>query len=67
MNRKRAVRGLETPNMGDEYPFGFLPCLDDNGNVAEPCLFLSFENPYRSPSCVEAYWQGRDSQRSQNS
>jgi len=45
--------------MSNEYPSSFLTSSDDDWNVAEPRLLLSFENPYRSPSCVETNRESR--------
>jgi len=60
LNRKRAVAGLETPNVGDEYPPSFLASPNDNRNIAKPRLLLSFENPYRGPGCIETNRQSRE-------
>ena len=54
LGRKCAVTSLEAPNVGDEYPPSLLTSPDDNGNIAQPRLLLSLENPYRGPSRVEA-------------
>ena len=54
LGRECAVAGLESPNMGDEYPSSFLASPDDHGNIAQPRRLLGFENTYRGPSRVEA-------------
>lgn len=46
--------------MSNEYPTGFLAGPDDNRNVAESRLLLSFENTYRGPSCVETNRESRE-------
>lgn len=46
--------------MSNEYPPGFLTSPDDDRDVTEPRLLLSFENPYHGPSCVETDWESRE-------